>query len=197
MAVAQGGTMAGLLKISAILERILAFFARIGAWAGLVLVIVVVFDVISRKAGLNKEAVFGFNSTQFQESEFWLHTFLFALVMGYAYTRQAHVRIDLFRDRVPLRGKYLIEILGCALFLIPYSIIAFDLSIPYVVNSFNQGEVSKSVIGLSHIWVLKSALFFMYGLLGMAGVSQMFKAIAGFFGALPPDMISGTVGGDH
>ena len=36
-----------------------------------------------------------------QESEYWVHTFLFALVIGYAYTRQAHVRIDLFREGLP------------------------------------------------------------------------------------------------
>jgi len=189
--------MASLLKVSKGIDAVLVFMARIGSWAGVVLVIIVVFDVISRKMGVNKEALFGFNSTQFQESEFWLHTFLFALVIGYAYTVQAHVRIDIIRDKLPLKAKYLIEMIGCLAFLIPYAILAFTLSIDYVGASYRSGEVSKSVIGLSHIWVLKSALFFMYGLMGLAGVSQFIKSLAGYAGALPDEMVTQTVGGDH
>ena len=69
--------MSPLASVAVQVDRLLTFFAKIGAWLGVVLVLVVCFDVVTRKLGINKEQVFGFNSTQVQETEYWLHTFLF------------------------------------------------------------------------------------------------------------------------
>jgi TRAP-type mannitol/chloroaromatic compound transport system permease small subunit len=136
------------------------------------------------------------NSTQLQESEYWFHTFLFALVIGYAYTRQAHVRIDLIRDRVPIRTKYAIEIAGIVFFLLTYAGLGTWFTFLYTQASYFEGESSKSTIGLSHIWVVKSALPAMFVLLGLAGISQLIKAVAGFRGLLPDGRASETLGGD-
>ena len=187
--------MDGLLKLCAVVDRLLGFVARIGAWAGILLVVVVVYDVVTRYFGVPR--LFGLNATQVQEFEYWLHTILFSLVIGYAYTRQGHVRIDLVRDRLPLRAKYLIEILGCLFFLIPFCLIAFKYQLAYTLASYQEGEVSKSVIGLSHIWILKSFLPALFLLLFLAGLSQLIKAIAGITGTLPEDKTSQAVGGDH
>ena len=186
--------MQGLLSLSRSIDRLLGFIAQIGAWCGFLLMLAVCTDVVTRYFGVPKP--FGMNSTQLQESEYWLHTFLFALVLGYAYTRQAHVRIDLVRDKLPLKTKYLIEILGCLLFLIPYCGIVGELCWNYIAASYNSGEASKSTIGLSHLWLLKSSLLFMYGLLVLAGISQLIKSLAGFMGVLPDRMVAETLGGD-
>ncbi len=186
--------MQALLKLTRFIDSLLGTISRIGACAALLLAFVIVYDVITRYYGVPKP--FGINSTQFQESEFWLHTFLFATCIGYAYTSQAHVRIDLFRDRLPRKTKYLFEILGCVVFLFPFACMAFYYTISYAHTSFLEGEVSKSVIGLTNIWILKSAMPLMFGLLLLAGLSQFIKAIAGFFGKLPDDMVQGALGGD-
>ena len=34
------------------------------------------------------------------------------------------------------------------------------------------------------------------GLLGLAGISQLIKAVAGYRGLLPPEMVPQTLGGD-
>lgn len=187
--------MQSLLNISAIVDRILGVIGRIGAWAGFLLILVVCYDVITRYFGVPKP--FGLNSTQIQESEYWLHAYLFALVIGYAYIKQAHVRIDLIRDRVSLKSKFVIEILGCIFFCIPYSVLAAYLSVGYFMQSYASGEASKSVIGLSHIWLLKLSMPIMFVLLALAGVSVLIKAIAGYNGALPDEMVAETIGGDN
>jgi len=186
--------LSGLLKISAGIDRFLGVVARIGGWFAVALILMVVWDIITRKYGLPRG--FGINATQLQEAEYWAHTILFALVIGYAYRRQAHVRIDLLRDRVPLKGKYLIEVAGCLLFLIPYCLVALYFTFNYTVSSFQENEVSKSVIGLSHIWILKAFIPALYALLGLAGISQLIKSLAGLTGNLPDEMIPETIGGD-
>lgn len=186
--------MIGLLGISKQIDRFLAFFAKIGMWFGLLLVVVVCYDVLSRYFGVPKP--FGLNSTKVQESEYWLHTYLFALFIGYAYTKQGHVRIDLVRDRLPLKVKYAIEMFGCLAFLLTYALVAGYYSFIYAAASFNEGEISKSVIGLTNIWLLKSAMPIMFFLLGLAAISQFIKSTAGFLGKLPEDKVAETIGGD-
>ena len=184
-----------LLQLSAAIDRLLTGLARIGSWAAILLMLVVCYDVVTRHYGVPKP--FGLNSTKIQESEYWLHTVLFALVIGYAYLRQAHVRIDLVRGRLPIKAKYVIEMTGCLLFLIPGALITAWLSFGYTMASYNSGEVSKSVIGMSHVWILKGFMPVMYGLMVLAGFSQFIKSLAGFLGRLPRSRELEALGGDH
>tara|TARA_R110002072_G_scaffold123048_2_gene258087 strand:+ start:7028 stop:7675 length:648 start_codon:yes stop_codon:yes gene_type:complete len=185
----------GLLTLSAIIDRVLSAIAKLGAWAGVFLMVAVVYDVVTRYFGVPKP--FGMNSTQFQETEYWAHTFLFTLVIGYAYVHQSHVRIDLIRDRLSLKSKYWIELIGCVVALLPFCLIAIYLTFNYTMASYGEGEISKSVIGLTNIWILKSSLIVMFVLLLLAGISQFIKTLAGLTGHLPESQIPATVGGDY
>jgi TRAP-type mannitol/chloroaromatic compound transport system permease small subunit len=184
-----------LLRLSAGIDRLLTVLGRTGSWAAIVLMLVVCYDVVSRHYGVSKP--FGLNSTQIQESEYWLHTILFALVIGYAYLRQAHVRIDLIRGRLPIKAQYVIEMTGCLLFLIPSALVVAWLSIGYTMFSYSTGEVSKSVIGISNVWILKAFMPVMYGLMVLAGISQFIKSLAGFLGRLPQHREAEALGGDN
>ncbi|MFC3228127.1 TRAP transporter small permease subunit [Marinibaculum pumilum] len=184
--------MTFLLRVSAGIDGFLSVVARIGAWCGVALVLVVCFDVATRYLGLPKP--FGLNSTQVQESEYWLHTFLFALVIGWAYTRQAHVRIDLVRERFGRRTRYAIEIFGIVVFLLTYVAIGTWYTGEYAHASFLEDEASKSTIGLTDIWILKMALPALFLLLGLAGISQLIKSVAGLTGHLPEAKAAETLG---
>ena len=94
------------------------------------------------------------------------------------------------------KTKYWIEAIGILIALLPYSLLGLWLSWPYTVQSYLSGEISKSQTGLSNIWMLKGGLVVLFILLGLAGVSQFLKAVAGIRGELPEDMEHQTVGGD-
>ena len=187
--------MQGLLSLSRIIDHALRLIARIGGWLGAVLVTVVVYDVVTRYFGVPK--IWGLTSTKIQESEYWLHSFLIVLVVGYAYTRQSHIRIDLVRERLPDRAKYWIEAIGISIALVPYSVLGAWLAWPYAVQSYVSDEISKSQTGLSDIWILKSGLIVLFVLMGLAGLSQLIKAVAGITGRLPSEMRDETIGAGH
>lgn len=184
--------MKGLLKLSRLLDRLLEWFASAGAWCGVLLIVIVCYDVVTRYLGVPK--LFGWTSTMLQESEYWMHSFLIVLVVGYAYRRQAHVRIDLFRENLSARTKYWLEATGITLFLIPYAILGAWLAWPYVMQSYLSGEISRSQTGLSHLWILKSGMIALYVLMLFAGISQLIKAVAGIRGELPEEMVAETIG---
>ena len=187
--------MQGLLRLSRMIDRLLHWCAAAGAWCGVFLICVVCYDVVTRYLGVPK--LFGWTSTMLQESEYWLHSFLIVLVVGYAYHRQAHVRIDLVRETLSTRTKFWLEAVGIALFLIPYAVLGAWLAWPYVVQSFLSGEISKSQTGLSHIWILKSGMIALYVLLLLAGISQLIKAVAGIRGELPDELVAETIGNQN
>lgn len=187
--------MQSLLSFSRLLDRILRFCASIGGWLGALLVLIVCYDVITRYFGVPKPA--GLNSTMIQESQYWLHSALIVFCIGYAYTRNAHVRIDLVRETLSENTRYWIEAIGIGLALIPYSLLGAWLSYPYVEQSFLSGEISKSQTGLSNIWILKAGLVIMFVLIFLAALSQLIKAIAGIRGELPEEMRKEMMGSAH
>ncbi|MXU66622.1 TRAP transporter small permease subunit [Oceanomicrobium pacificus] len=187
--------MQSLLMLSRFIDRTLRVLALTGGWLGALLVVVVCYDVITRYFGVPKPA--GLNSTMIQESEYWLHAYLIMLAVGYGYTRQTHVRIDLLREGFSERRKYWIEIVGICLALVPYSLLGIWLSFGYAKQSFLSGEISKSQTGLSNLWLLKAGMVLLFVLLLLAALSQLIKCIAGLRGDLDEDTRDQLLNGGH
>ncbi len=171
--------MGALAAISNFIDRLLAIIAKVAAWAGVVLIGITIFDVITRRF-----LVLG--STKLQEGEWHAHVVLFTLLIGYAYIKDAHVRIDLVRERLSERTQWWIELLGCLLFLIPYCVLVVYFSYDFTLRSFMNQEISGSATGLTHRWIIKAFVPIGFGLLGLAGVAVLFRKIVELFG--PPDL---------
>lgn len=171
--------MERLLKFSDGVDRIVTRIAKIAAWAGVALIAITIFDVVTRR-------FFVLGSTKLQELEWHFHTILFALLIGYAYIKDAHVRIDLIRERLSERAQWWIELLGCLLFLIPYCAIVVYYSSDFTWRSFVDQETSASATGLTHRWIIKLAIPIGFTLLGLAGVAVLLRKIVELFG--PPDL---------
>src|SRR5688500_1282504 len=75
-------------RLSAALARIVTVVGRSAAWVVVLLCLITVFDVITRRF-----LVLG--SIVLQELEWYLHTILFMLTIGFGYLADAHVRVDL------------------------------------------------------------------------------------------------------
>ncbi|HIC81799.1 MAG TPA: TRAP transporter small permease subunit [Kiloniellaceae bacterium] len=164
-----------LMRVSEGLDRIIVKVGKIAAWAGLLLILVTVFDVVTRR-------FFVLGSTKLQELEWHFHTILFAFCLGFAYLKDAHVRIDLVRENLSERTQWWIELAGCLLFLIPYCALVIYFSIEYTYKSFATNEVSASATGLTHRWIIKSAIPLGFIFLALSGVAVVLRKIVELFG---------------
>ena len=167
--------MQSLLSLSVVSKRIAAFFGRASAWLMIVLVAVIMNDVTLRHW-------FVIGSTKLQELEWHLHGALFLLALGWAYTRDAHVRIELASERFSPKTKARVELLGCLLFLIPYVITVIWFGIDYVGYSVEYNEASPSATGLPNRWIIKTAIPLGFLTLGLAALSRMLEAVIFLFG---------------
>jgi len=161
-------------KISASLEKIVSIFGKFGSWLAIPLITIIIFDIITRR-------FFVLGSTKLQEMEWHLHTSLFLLVLGYAYLKDAHVRIEIVREKYSVKVKAVLETLGIMIFLIPYTLLVIYFGIDFVQRSFSMNEVSSALTGLSHRWIIK--LFIPVGmvLLFLAGFSLLLKNLIYIF----------------
>ena len=130
----------------------------------------IIFDVIGRRF-LNSSSV------AFQELEWHFHGALFLLCLGFTYMEDAHVRVDLFRERFSHKTKRLIEVLGCLFFLIPYCAVVIYFGIEFTKASYLSQEMSATADGLSNRFIIKSFLPIGFLLLGLAAISVLLTPV--------------------
>lgn len=175
------------LRLSEKLRRFVDGVGRFGSWFVVPLVLITVFDLAIRKTGrmqiwLVENVSPYFGSTLLQELEWHSHTVLFTLVLGYGYIWNTHVRVDLIRENLDFRKKAWLEFIGLTVFLIPYCLIIVYFAGVYAYDSWSIGEVSASLVGLSHRWIIKTVLMLGLIVAVIAGVAVWLQVAIVLFG---------------
>lgn len=167
--------MNSLLKLANFLDEGATRLGRASAWLMVALILVIMTDVTLRHW-------FVIGSTKLQELEWHLHGALFLLALGWAYTRDAHVRIELASERFSPRTKAWVELFGCCLFLLPYVTAVVWFGVDYVGYSLEYDEASPSATGLPNRWIIKAAIPLGFVTLGMAALAKLINAALFLFG---------------
>ena len=151
------------------------------------LVVITMWDVICRKLvwvqiWLVENLGRIFESTLLQELEWHFHTALFLMVLGYGFTHNRHVRVDFIRENLKFRSKVWIDFLGTSFLMIPWICVLIYFSFIYVRESFIINEVSASLVGLSHRWVIKSFLIAGFACALLSGIAVWLQTVVLLFG---------------
>ena len=177
------------MSLNALADLLDGFVSRVGRlamWLFLPLIAIILFDVVTRKIpGFSYVVLQGWldgwiSSTRLQELEWHLHTALFALVLGWAYLRNAQVRVDLLRERTGTNTKLWIELVGSVVMLIPFSVLMLWYGMDFVASSYRQGEGSAAMTGLSQRWIIKGIFVFGAAMVFVAGIAVLLRIVAAF-----------------
>jgi TRAP-type mannitol/chloroaromatic compound transport system permease small subunit len=171
--------MTSLLKFADLVEGILRRIADAGAWAFIACIVVIAFDVITRKVGFQ---IPGFGSTRLQELEWHLHGVLFCTWLGYAYIRNGHVRIDVFTGGMSPRNKLWLELVCCIVFALPYLWVAMPYAFDFFMVSLMQNESSDAPTGLPYRWVPKFLLFVAFVTVAAAVAAVIARCLVALYG---------------
>ena len=177
-----------LLGLSNAIKSFLEVVAFGSGWLLIVLMGITCTDVVSRKLGIPIPL------TKFQELEWYMHTGLFSLWMGYNYTINAHPRVDSYTETLGFRSRAWIEFWGCLLFAIPYSWLLVWHGWDFFWTSYLQNERSENAVGLEHRWLIKGVFTIGLWLLLAGIVSVMLRLIVFLFGRRPQSEVKLEIG---
>jgi TRAP-type mannitol/chloroaromatic compound transport system permease small subunit len=111
-----------------------------------------------------------------QESVSYLHSLVFLLGAAYTLKHDAHVRVDIFYSRFSERTKAWVELLGHLLILIPVMLFIAWISWPYISDAWSVKESSRDAGGLPGVYLLKSLILLMAGLLIIQALVLVMRA---------------------
>jgi TRAP-type mannitol/chloroaromatic compound transport system permease small subunit len=157
-------------KFSKALDRTIQRIGETTAWLNGALIVVIISQVILRY-------VFERGLVVLEELQWHLYAIGIMIGLSYCVIRDTHIRLDLFHSRFSRRRKAKIELLGIVFLLMPMIIIILLHSWPFVAEAFRVSERSDSPVGLPYRWVVKAFIPIGFGLLGLAGLSRLFRAI--------------------
>ncbi|MCS6779153.1 MAG: TRAP transporter small permease subunit [Geminicoccaceae bacterium] len=164
---------------SDLLEAIVLNVNYVAAFLWVLLVLVIVVAVTLRY-------VFGRGSIMLEEIQWHIYGVGFVLALSYALVVDRHVRIDVLAERLPLRGRAWIELVGLVVFLIPFCVAVILEAIPFVLRSWQLNEISAAPDGLPYRWIPKSFIIWGFSLLLLAAVARLLRVTALLFGRPAP-----------
>ncbi len=161
--------MTGLLKLSAMIDRLTEAVGRTLYWLILVMVLISALNAISRK-------FLNVSSNAWLEMQWYLFSAVFLGCAGYALLRKEHIRIDIIAGHLSERANQRIALFGHVFFLVPLCLITLYESWPYFLDAYRIGEVSSNAGGLIR-WPAKLMIIVGFGLLLMQAISEIIKQI--------------------
>jgi TRAP-type mannitol/chloroaromatic compound transport system permease small subunit len=163
--------MKGVFKrFSDAVDRFILRIGKILSWANGILILVIVLQVFLRY-GLGRGLV------ALEELEWHLYSLAFMCGLSYAIVTNAHVRVDLISISLAPRTREWIELLGVFFLILPFAGIVIYYGMEFWYASWIHNERSLAPMGLPWRWVIKALIPLSFGLLALAAVSRLIKAI--------------------
>lgn len=156
--------------LSLVIDKSIRKVGSVVSWLWIVLMLVICMNVFMKNA-------LGQGSVRFEEIQWHIYALVFLLGLSYSMTFDEHVRVDLLYENFSVRRKAQIETFGIVLFLLPFLVIMLYYAIPFVIKAISDGERSSSPAGLSHYWIIKSALVAGLLLLVASSVSRLHRCV--------------------
>lgn len=170
-----------LLSISQFIDAITDRIGKLAMWLVLATTLISAGNAIIRK-------VFGTSSNAWLEIQWYLFAAVFMLGSGYAFLKNAHVRIDFVSSRFSARTRNWVDIGGILVFVVPLCVLMIYEGWPLFTQALASGEMSSNAGGLIR-WPIYALIPFGFGLLMLQSASELIKRLA-FLKGQGPDVLA-------
>ncbi|MCY4656497.1 MAG: TRAP transporter small permease subunit [Gammaproteobacteria bacterium] len=162
------------LPQTAISKLVEPFLAKVGLGVSVIWVLlmaIIVLNVFARY-------ILSEGRIEFEEVQWHLYSTGFMLAMAYCVVTDSHIRVDVLHEKFKPETKVLIDLYGYILFVLPFVALILIYGVPFVLYSYETGEVSASPGGLPFRWLIKSVMLVGFALVGLAVVSRCTRLVA-------------------
>jgi TRAP-type mannitol/chloroaromatic compound transport system permease small subunit len=172
------------LALSRAIDAITDRIGRGLIWFILAAVLISGVNAILRKA-------FNIGSNAWLEVQWYLFAAVFMLGAGYAFLKNAHVRIDFISARLTAGARNWIDIVGIVVFLVPLCVMLIQLGWPLFTYAWTTNEMSQNAGGLIR-WPVLLLIPLGMTLLLVQAISELIKRIAFLRGYIPDPLAHET-----
>jgi TRAP-type mannitol/chloroaromatic compound transport system permease small subunit len=173
--------MSFLLSLSRLIDALTERIGKLAMWFILATTMISAGNAIVRK-------IFDTSSNAFLEIQWYLFAAVFMLGSGYAFLRNAHVRIDFISSKFSARGRNWVDVFGILVFVFPLCYMMATLGWPLFENAYVSKEMSSNAGGLIR-WPVYALIPAGFALLALQSVSELIKRIA-FLTGNGPDVLA-------
>jgi TRAP-type mannitol/chloroaromatic compound transport system permease small subunit len=166
-----------LMRLSRLIDAFNDMIGKLAMWLILAATLISAGNAIVRK-------VFNTSSNSLLEIKWYLFAAVFMLGGGYAFLRNAHVRIDFVSSKFSARGRNWVDVIGIVAFLFPLCWMMGTLGWPTFIQAWESGEMSSNAGGLIR-WPVYGLIPLGFAILFLQGVSELIKRLNFLFCAGP------------
>lgn len=184
----MGNTMNALLSLARTIDAITTFVGRTVSWLILVAVLVSAYNAMARYLGdsLPDSLPIPRASNALLELQWYLYGAVFMLAAAYTFKANNHIRIDVVSNALKKSTRDKIDLFGHIFFLMPFCVLMVYLCWPWVLLSYNSGEISGNANGLV-LWPAKLMVLIGFILLLAQAISETIKRYAIIKGIIEDD----------
>ncbi len=169
--------MPALMSLSRLIDTFNEWIGRLAMWLILAATLISAGNAIVRK-------LFNVSSNGLLEIQWYLFAAVFMLGGGYAFLRNAHVRIDFIAGKLSARTRNWVDVLGIVVFLFPLCYMMATLGWPTFQQAWVTGEMSSNSGGLIR-WPVYGLIPLGFAILSLQGVSELIKRLNFLFAGVP------------
>lgn len=147
-----------------------ALVGHLFSWLSLGIVLVCFTVVVQRY-------LFADSYVWMQDLYIWLNGAMFTAVAGFALMRGDHVRVDIFYRPAKRQTKAIVDLFGSLFFLLPFCVVVYLYSMPFVLRAWSYSEGSANVGGMPGLYILKSFIIAFVALLALQGLAMILRSI--------------------
>lgn len=159
-----------LAGIAAIICAVNLVIGKTFAWLSLAIVVVCFTVVVQRY-------LFAISYVWMQDLYIWLNGAMFTAVAGFALLRDDHVRVDIFYRPARMRTRALTDLIGVFLFLLPFTWVVYQYSMPFVLRAWGYHEASANVGGMPGLYILKTFIIGFAALIALQGLAMAIRSV--------------------
>lgn len=159
------------------LIRLEQFFVRVNRLAGRILSVLLLLMTLNVFYDVIMRYFFHNSSVGMQEMEWHLFSVIILFGVSVALLEEGHVRVDFLYDRISLRKKATINIIGTVFFLLPLALLILFGSLSFVKDAYDIGEISEDPGGLPYRWAIKAMIPLSFLFLIFSSVGYTIKNI--------------------
>jgi len=163
------------LRLARSVDRLNDWIYAAIRWLTLAMIALGAYNALARYANRWTDAQLAPNALY--DLQWYMFSLVFLLGAAYGLNHDVHVRVDVFYARMSPRVRAWIDLLGTALFVIPFSIVVLVVSWPAVRNSWAIREASSDPGGLAR-YPIKTVILACFALLLLQGIAVVIEKIA-------------------